>query len=392
MKPFKLVWVISLFFILAGFSVISAAARSADSIIAQIERLASFGTKGDQDLSKAIAGQIEDHPKGVAPRLLPKLKDPAAPESQLATYAWALGWCKDASASDALISLHRGSKSEWVRHNCIRALAMIGGKPAGEYLMSVLDETTDKDGRYEILNLLCEMQYEPGLSRTDEVLREDSKEYYWKPIFLFGKMGDMAVPFLLRRINDENLNVRTHAIHVLGQWLAAPEATQPLEDHFWTEKDEDLRIAVLSSLERTFTDLDQIKIFFERVVANDKSEKVVKFAKETLAYLDKISAAITEFVKKKKVSPADFGREYSRLFKSTGHEGDYDILGVSSTLEDEPKLKALKEHILLRDSDESFDDYQKVNNIIMFNRLAARLKRKYTEARAPAFCLRAPTC
>jgi hypothetical protein len=376
MKRFKRVFVIPLFFVLAVSSLISAAAQSADSIIAQIERLAAFGAKGDRDLSKAIADQIEGYPDGVAPLLLPRLKNPAASESQLATYAWALGWSKDSSASDALMSLYRGSKSEWVRHNCIRALAMIGGKPAGEFFMSVLDGLSAGDTRYEILNLLCQMQYEPALPRTDEVLREDPKQYYWKPIFLFGKMGDKAVPFLLRRINDENQNVRTHAIHVLGQWLAAPEATRPLEDHFWTEKDEDLRIAVLSSLERTSTGLDQIKIFFEQVVANDKSEKVVKFAKETLADLDKISAAITEFVKKKKVSSADFEREYSRLYKSTGQEGDYDILGVSSTLEDEPKLKALKEHILLRDSDESFYDYQKVNNIIMFNRLAARLKRK----------------
>jgi hypothetical protein len=376
MKRLGPVCVISLFLVLAVPLVISAATQSADSLIAQIERLASFGTKGDQDLSQAIADQIESHPQGVAPLLLPRLKDPAASESQLATYAWALGWSRDSSASDALMTLYRGSKSEWVRHNSIRALAMIGGEAAGKFLMSLLDGTTDRKVRYELLDLLCQMQYEPALPRTDEVLKEDPKEYYWKPIFLFGKMGDKAVPFLLTTINDEDQNVRTHAIHILGQWLAAPEATQPLEDHFWTEKDEDLRIAVLSSLERTSTDLDTMRKFFEQVVANDKSENVVKFAKETLAGLDKISAAIEEFVKKKKVSSADFEREYSRLYKSTGHEGDYDILGVSSTLEDEPKLKALKEHILLRDSDESFDDYQKVNNIIMFNRLGARLKRK----------------
>jgi len=85
---------------------------------------------------------------------------------------------------------------------------------------------------------------------------------------------------------------------------------------------------------------------------------------------------VTEFVGKKKVSKSEFDREYSRLYKSAGHEGDYDVLATSSSLEDEPRLKKLRECILLRDSDESFYDYKKVNNIIVFNRFAARMKVK----------------
>lgn len=364
------------FIVFLGYLAISSLAQSPAIILAQIERLASLGLKEDRILSASIAWQIDGNPKGIAPLLLQKLKEPTATESQKATYAWALGWSKDPSAIDALMALYRGSGSSWIQGNCLRALAMIGGQTAGEFFLSILDAKSDEDERYSILNWLCEMQYEPALSRTEDILRLDPEEYSWKSKFVYGKMGDKAVPFLLAKINSEDLNVRTHAISLLGGWLMAPEAAQALRERFWVEQDAELQVRILSSIERTVFDFDQLKEYFEQAKAKGKNESAIKFAGETLAGIDAVRTAVAEFVGKQKVSQSDFDREYSRLFKSAGHEGDYDVLGTSSSLKDEPRLKKLREHILQRNSDESFYDYEKVNNIIMFNRFAARMKDK----------------
>ncbi len=242
--------------------------------------------------------------------------------------------------------------------------------------MSTMDAESDEDKRYAVLDLLAEMQYEPALSRTEDILRLDFKEYYWKPVFIFGKMGDKAVPFLLAKLNDENLSVRTHAIHLLGKWLVAPEAAKPLQDRFWKEEDATLQTAILSAIERTEADLERWKGFFVQVQANAQNRSAIKFASETLASIDRIKTSVTDFIAEKKISKADFDREYSTIYKSAGLEGDYENLRISSSVEDEPRLKKLREHILVRNSDESFYDYEKVNRIIVFNRFAAQLTGK----------------
>ena len=367
---------ISVIILIIGTSVIALWPQTAETLLTQIERLASLGSKGDRELSESIAWQIDANRKEVAALLLPKLGDSSATESQLATYAWALGWSKDSQATDSLITLYKKSASEWIKHNCSRALSMIGGQRAGEFLISILDEKTDEDERYSILDLLSEMQYEPSLAWTEDILKLDFREYYWKPIFLFGKMGDKAVPFLLSKIGNEDLNVRTHSVHLLGQWLMALEAAEPLRKRFWEEKDALLQVAILRAIESTDPDLESWKVFFEQVNRESQNPSAIEFARETLSRINRIETSVNEFIRMKADSKADFDREYVKLYKSAGLEGDYDILKSTSSIEDEPKLKRLREHILIRNSDESFYDYKKINNIIAFNRLGARMTDK----------------
>ena len=350
-------------------------AQSTDTILAQIERLASLGPEGDEALTKSIISQIEANPKGIAQLLLPKLKNPEATENQLATYVWAIGWCKDPDTTDDLIALYRKSPFSSVQYSCLRSLSQIGDHQAGQFLLSILDEKSEPEERFAILNLLAEMQFEPALSRMEEILRSDFNMYYWKGIFIFGKMGDKAVPFLLTKINDEDLNVRKHTISLLGQWLIAPEAGQPLQDRFWLEKDEELQIMILGAVERTVYDLEQWKLFFEQVESRSQSQKAKKFANEALSGIDRLKTYVPEFVARKKVSKADFDREYEILFRSAGLEGDYKVLAISSSPEDEPRLKKLRERILQRNSDEALPDYEKLNNIIFLNRFAAKLNK-----------------
>jgi len=359
-------------------------AATTNNLLSQIEQFASLGAVAEPSLGESIADGIAKNSVGVSGALLEKIKGKNLTDTQLVTYVWAIGLTKDNAAVDAIKEVHQQSKSDMVRATCIRALATIGGQPAGSFLLSTLAATTNSNARFEILNLLGQMHHEAALPNTEEVLKKDPGEFYWQPIFVFGKMGDKAVPFLLKRINDKDRNIRSNAINVLGQWLIPPEAAKPLYEQFWTEKDTELRNMILSSLERTITDLPQMKAVLEQVMAKEKDEKLVKFAHETLDNMDQIRDAAAEFSRKKHLSATSFTREYAKLFESYGKEGDYEALGVSCTTQDEPQLKALRERILQRDSDEAFYDYQKVNDIIMQNRLVDHMKNQKSSIKPDA--------
>jgi HEAT repeat protein len=347
----------------------TASAAQADDVLPQLERIAAKGNSADGSLSESVAEGIEKNPAAAATALLARLKDKGATETQLVVYVWALGLTKDRAAGDAIVELHRQTNSNLIRRNCLRALGMIGGKPAGECLLATLDTTTDKAARFEILNLLGQMQYEPALPKTEEVLKQDPAEFYWQSIFVFGKMGDAAVPFLLAKIDDKDRNVRANAINVLGTWLIPPEAAKPLQEHFWAETDPDTRGVILSSLEATVADFARIKTAFEQVAAKEKDPKLIKYAEETLGNIEGMKSQTASLKQKKQVSAEAFQREYAQLFRSAGRKGDYDALLYCSTVEDEPKLKSLRERILQRDSDEAFYDYQKINGVIVRNRM-----------------------
>jgi hypothetical protein len=79
---------------------------------------------------------------------------------------------------------------------------------------------------------------------------------------------------------------------------------------------------------------------------------------------------IDSFINEKRISAQDFQIEYDKLYESYGKEGDMQALERASTIEDEEKLKKLRERILQRDSDEALNDYALVNRIIMLNRCA----------------------
>jgi hypothetical protein len=348
-------------------------AEESKDVMSQIERMASLKEKADTPLVESIADGIERNPEQVSRALILKLNDKNLTEQQQAVYVWALGLTRDQTAEGSIEALYKQNKSDNVRVNCLRALAAIGGKRAGDFLLSTLDATQDKGKRFDILNLLGQMQYEAALPKTEEVLRQDPNDFYWQSIFVFGKMGDKGIPFLLKQINHKDRNIRANAINVLGQWLIPPEAAKPLEDRFWMEKDTGLRGLILSSLERTIPDFMEMKVVFEQVALRESNEKLAGFARETLGNLDHMKADVASFKQKKQPSAASFQREYEQLFKSAGNKGSYETLGISSTAQDEPKLKALRERILQRDSDEAFYDYQKVNGIILRNRTIAAM-------------------
>ncbi|MFA6102467.1 MAG: HEAT repeat domain-containing protein [Victivallaceae bacterium] len=347
----------------------SGAAQDSAAALSNLDKFALSKERDSLDFIKSVAEQLERSPKGTASLIIAKLKTPNATEKQLAAYIWALGVIKDPAAVAPVMAMYRESKSELVQGNCLRTLALTGGKPAGDFLLSVLNATRDKDMRFGIINLLAQMQYEAALPATAEILQQDPKKYYWQIIIIFCKMGDKAVPFLVSKINDSNVDVRINAANVLGKWLIAPEAAQPLQDQYRREQDLRVRGLILIALERIIPDVAKMKLTFEQIAADEKDENLLNYARVTLSNIGLIESRLAEYAKKKQNSAFLFERDYDELFKSEGRSGNYELLAIFSTAKDEPKLKKLREKILTHDSEGTFNNFQKVNDIIMRNRM-----------------------
>lgn len=348
-------------------------AADTEAVLEQLDLVVSLGEDAEISLHESVRDAIEADPVPISAALVERLADESLSEDQLVIYTWALGLAGQPAGADMLMAVHARTQSEQVRGNCLRALANIADDKAGEYLMTVLEKTTDGERRFDILNLLAQMKFEPALPHTEEILGKDPAEFYWQTIFIFGKMGDAAVPFLLSKVGDDDLHVRTNAVAVLGIWLVASEAAAPLQERYWIETDVELRGAILVAMERTVSDAAQMREFFAKVLEKEQDKGLIDFARESFEAIATMQSETEDFIAERSPSAELFQREYDLLMKSAGKEGDYDALGSASTAADEPALKALRERIFQRDSDESFYDYQQINGIIIHNRLAAEI-------------------
>lgn len=347
-------------------------------LMTDIEKIAQLGEKAPRDLTKSVVERIDGVAADITPTLLKRLQDKDIKEDQIAVYVWALGLARQESAVAPIIKLAKNSASEIVRISSSRALASIGGETSADFLMAQLADAKDEDARYGLINMLAQMQNEKVLPETVEILERDPQRYYWQAIFVFGKMGDKAVPFLINKLSDKNPNVRKHSMHILGPWLMAPEAAQVLRKRFWKEKDVEERQMILSTIMSCTLDLAEIQTFLNEVAEKEKDETLSQNAKEALEGFDQMLDIVAEHKLRKDPSAENFQAEYDKLFGSAGKEGNYSTLSSASTFKDESKLKALRERILQRDSDEAFYDHGKVNKIIMLNRYlnALQLKKK----------------
>ena len=339
------------------------------SVIEDLENIISQGKSAASEKYEEIKIKIEREPDIILPILLSKATSPQLSESDLAIYIWAIGLTKSPKAIEEIIKLSTGRKSELVKSNVYRALASIGGEKAGEYLFEQLDQISDQTMRYNIIDLLAQIQYKPALPQTIEILRQNPSQLYWQTIFIFGKYGDIAIPFLLENIGAEDQNVRTNAIMALGQWLVPTEALIPFKNQFWQETSPQIRGLILSSLEKINTDLSDVHSFSQTVIKKETDENIKRFAQETINNFENMKQHIEDFKSKKREDSEAFNAEYNKILNTLGKRGDYQVLSVSSSQGDEQKLKKLRETILQRNSDECFYDYQKINNIIILNRL-----------------------
>ena len=116
--------------------------------------------------------------------------------------------------------------------------------------------------------------------------------------------------------------------------------------------------------------MDDIRVFSEDILKTEKDADVTQFAFETINNFEEMKNHIKDFKAGKKDDRAGFASAYKQIYDSMGKTGDYQLLAAASTRADEEKLKKLKQAILQRNTDECFYDYQKINDVIMLNRLS----------------------
>jgi hypothetical protein len=355
--------------VLILFAAADAAAGQAESVIKDIEALITRGEATSPAGLETIRQGIQENPGEVLPLLLARAESPGLTDENLAIYLWAMGMTRAPEAVDHIIRLSTGKKNPMVFQNAHRALALIGGDKVNEFLFRELQGTTEPTIRYELLDLLAQLHYAPALPATIDVLQQDPDIFYWQSVFVFGKYGDMAVPFLIKNITAADKHVRANAIMVLGQWLIADEAAAPLKKQFRVENDPKIRALILSAIEKISSNVSEIRIFSEEVLQTEKDSEVVQFAVETIGNLEEMQNHIAAFKATKKDDRALFAAAYQQIYASLGREGDYKLLAATSSRADEPQLKRLKEVILQRNAEECFYDYQKINDVILLNKL-----------------------
>jgi HEAT repeat protein len=363
-------------FVLALAAAASAFGAAPATVLDQLDRLTALSADDDPiPLLDAISDAIAAEPASFVKPLLARVKEGRLPERSLAMHAWALGLTGDPAAVEPIAALYRESGSLAVQRSSLQALATLGGARAGEVLVGALQRADQPAARFEILALLAQMQHEAVLDAADALLALDPKADAWQPVLVFGKLGDKGVPFLLDRIADKDLRVRTNAVHVLGVWLMAPEAGPRLRAAYWSEKDPGVRELMLSAVQGTTSDVGELRRFFQAVVTREPEVDLQQAARETLANLQGLAERAAAFERERAAPSRPFREVWQELYRSAGRKGDYEALSAASRADDEPALKSLRQRILQRHSNEAFQDCQKVNRIILRNRLARSVSR-----------------
>jgi hypothetical protein len=350
----------------------SAEGPATEPVLEQLERLSGMGQGDDPvPLLEAVSDGIAADPRRLLEPLLRKIRDGKLSDTSLAMHVWALGLTRDPAAVDPLIALHRATGSPAVQRSCRQALATIGGERAGQVLVAALDGTQQAEMRFEILALLAQMQHPEAPARAGELLAVDPQRYFWQPVLVFGAMGDQGVPYLLSRMADPDRQVRMNAIQVLGLWLLASEAAPRITAAYGNEEDVEVREVMLNAMQLAVTDLAAVRRFFREVEKAERDERLVAFARQTLGAIGALAAEAEQFARQPPQAPRPFQDVWDELYRSAGRKGDYPALSAASRPEHEGRLKALRQRILHRHSEEALADYQRVNRIILRTRMVA---------------------
>lgn len=348
---------------------LSSGAIASENLIFQIETLISESEAASPEIYQNIKAEVDKDPDKALTLLLEQINSTELPDTSLAIYLWAISLTKSPKAVNEIIRVAESSPSEHVTLSARRALTGIGSVAATEYLYAEAQNEEDPTARYELLDMLATLEYEPAIPLAISILEQDPKELYWQSIFVFGKYGDKAVPFLLDKMDDPNRNVKVNSIMVLGQWLIPQEAAKPFKESFAKEKDPEIRALLLGAIGYTNSDYEDVISFSREVVAQEQDKGVAKFAQETIDSYSGTKKQLEDFKANKTLNKTDFTEQYTQLIASYGKNGDYEKLAEAADKGDEQELKKLKRVILQRNSDECFYDYQKVNRIIILNRM-----------------------
>jgi hypothetical protein len=314
---------------------------------------------------------------------LDKLKDiidsPSASESEkiLAIKALGLKEDKDSSALLTHVLLHNTSKD--IVYAAAWSLLQIGGERNYYFITDnfkrIQKLSNKEDLTYPLLIKLC-YNY-----KTKTVLKLIEEYLYvipiniFKPVFLFTVFGKSleSEQMLDKKLSSPDKNVRLNSSQIFGRWYASPNAVFPFELLIKTEKDPDIRNAVITGLERIGT--QEARNLLKKIIQTSQSKEEKAHAQSSL---NKINSTILE-VKKDFKHPhkpqfSTFKEELDKLMNSKGYYGSYELLEKNAQLKDIPRLETLRETIMLNMSENATMNYDKVTDIIRKLRIKNELK------------------
>ena len=336
--------------------------------IAVLEQAISGDPKPSEDAMDSLSFALQDDPAAYGPILLEKISQPDLTQDALSYYLWGLALAPCAQAVGKLAALADPEQPDAIFYSAVAALGATEADAAGKHLVRLLDLVEGDEKTFGLLSALGQMKYSPALPKTVGILRKDPRDY-WQSVSVFGKYGDVAVPFLLKQLRAENAdkNTKSNALMILGMWLGASEATEPLKQMFLQEQDTDVRMMILSALSGTIRDFGDQTQFLEEVVTKEQVGPVKQFAERVLGQIPRIQKRMEDQAGERQPDAEVFRQEYRILYRSAGRKGDIERLGKASSPENEDELKRLRERVLTRGSDECFREYKRISLIIGTN-------------------------
>jgi hypothetical protein len=238
-------------------------------------------------------------------------------------------------------------------------------------LLSVLNQSTDSHDRLETLQVLARMRYVPALPAIADSLAKGQWPE-WVPVYLYGQMGDTAVPFLLSRIDDNNPHLRHNAVLVLGQWLIPPEAAPAFEQRYWKEPDPEIRRLLIAGLKDLVSDFEKQHSLAETILATEQDQETNRLAREWRDGIVTMGQTVAAAKAKKKQSSVVLDEEIQAYLRSEFL--DFEAVLNASTVADEPRLKEIRAEKLAGAGPQNYGHVARLNRIILINRAASAQK------------------
>ena len=321
-----------------------------------------------EDAREAVVEAMKSRKKESGPLLLAALKKAKGNPRKQTSIIWALGVANYQNAVDEIIQITSNSKDEKVMQSSLGALGMLGTESAGKYLLKTLAETKGSDDRMALFMLLARMQYLPVAEQAVELLKLDPSSKSWQAMMVYGQLGDVGIPVLLKKVNSEDKNERINAIYILSNWLMALEAAPVLKARYTKETDPQIKMLILRQIVNVSPDMASAIRFHQSIVKSESDANLKALSEGTVAQQKNVFDAVAAFKKQKVDDSKKFQQQYQLAYDSYGHDGDFKILSSCSKAADNEKLKKLRERVFQRGSDESFYHCESLNHIILLNR------------------------
>lgn len=281
----------------------------------------------------------------------------------------ALGSIKDFESNDYIKEALLNEKEKDIIFISTWALIQIGGDANYNFLVEHskrINALIDDDELVFKLLMDLNQKYKnaSALQYSVDFIKDAPKEQK-KAIFLFTVFGRSlsSENTLFNLLNSTNKDIRLTSTKILGEFYASPNAVKPFETLLTKEKDIEIRNAIIKGLR--IIGCNSSEKLLNDIINKPLNKEEQMYAQSELKKLEKQKKDVEKEAKKPfKINKYKFRKELTKLIKSKGNFGSYELLAKNARFEDIFLLDNLREAIMLRASDSAINDYNTVTKII----------------------------